>query len=125
MTFLARSTYYFCCQPHISPLQFKTFSFMYPKSNEVKSSYHMELEGLKRALGYLQESGVKVCEVVTDRHSQVKKYTRTQHGSVIHSFDCWHVGKGKYISCFIYALFVYFACCYCCNVPSMSLRING
>ena len=73
----------------------------------------MELEGLKRSLSYLQECGVNISEVVTDRHSQVKKYMKTNHDSIIHSFDCWHIGKGKYKSCsistFFYFLLVTFA----------------
>ncbi|KAH7979003.1 hypothetical protein HPB49_007764 [Dermacentor silvarum] len=41
--------------------------------NEVSSSTHMELKGLKRALASLDESGVNVTEAVTDRHPQVRR----------------------------------------------------
>ncbi|XP_021351033.1 uncharacterized protein LOC110448878 [Mizuhopecten yessoensis] len=66
------------------------------QSNEVKNSYNMELEGLKRCLQFLQDDGVQVTDIVTDRHSQVKKYLRTDHPTVNHWFDVWHVAKGVY-----------------------------
>ncbi|XP_077564047.1 uncharacterized protein LOC144179529 isoform X2 [Haemaphysalis longicornis] len=64
------------------------------QSNEVASSSHMELEGLKRALTALEESGVRVTEAVTDRHPQVRKYFKTEKPEVDHRFDAWHVCKG-------------------------------
>eukprot|EP00795_Rhopilema_esculentum_P005350 gene5350-525_t len=64
------------------------------KANEVKSSYHMELEGLKRGLQYMQDANIHIAEVVTDRHLQIKKYMRTEHTDKKHSFDCWHICKG-------------------------------
>ena len=42
-------------------------------SNEVKNSFIMELEGLKRGLEYLIDCGMAITELVTDRHVQVKK----------------------------------------------------
>ncbi|KAH6920867.1 hypothetical protein HPB50_028142 [Hyalomma asiaticum] len=62
--------------------------------NEVPSSTHMELEGLKRALGSLEASGVHVKEVVTDRHPQVRRYFKVEKPDVDHLFDAWHVCKG-------------------------------
>ncbi|XP_065071075.1 uncharacterized protein LOC135695817 [Rhopilema esculentum] len=64
------------------------------QANEVKSSYHMELEGLKRGLQYMQDANIHIAEVVTDRHLQIKKYMRTEHTDKKHSFDCWHICKG-------------------------------
>lgn len=66
------------------------------QSNEVKNSYGMELEGLKRALHHLQEEGMTISDLVTDRHSQVKKFMRTECPSINHWFDVWHVAKGVY-----------------------------
>jgi len=39
------------------------------QSNEVKSSYHMELEGLQRTIHLLNRSQVKVRAIVTDHHN--------------------------------------------------------
>lgn len=32
--------------------------------------------------------------LITDRHSQIKKYLRTCHPGISHLYDCWHVAKG-------------------------------
>jgi hypothetical protein len=57
----------------------------------------MELEGLKRGMTFL-ERHVKVKDLVTDRHSMVKKYMRENHKEKNHYFDAWHVAKGMIIS---------------------------
>lgn len=46
--------------------------------NEVKSSYHMEKEGFIRSINHVQERGVKIKEIVTDRikeeaHSSIQR----------------------------------------------------
>jgi hypothetical protein len=57
----------------------------------------MELEGLKRALSYLEENaGLDLGCLVTDRHSMVKKYMKDTHPTKKHYFDVWHVAKGKH-----------------------------
>lgn len=66
------------------------------QSNEVNSSYAMELEGLKRCLAFLSSEDVTVSHLITDRHSQVKKYLKDKHPEIIHMFDVWHVAKGVY-----------------------------
>ncbi|XP_071160693.1 uncharacterized protein [Mytilus edulis] len=71
----------------------KILDFQLIQSNEVKGSTHMELEGLKRALGFLKDY-VNIKEVVTDRHSSIKKYMRISEGDKKHLFDVWHVAKG-------------------------------
>lgn len=65
------------------------------QSNEVASSAHMELEGLKRAFNSLDASGIKVTELVTDRHPQIRKFLKTDKPQVDHLFHTWHVCKGK------------------------------
>ena len=64
------------------------------QSNEVKGSYHMELEGLKRGLDYLNDCGLSVSQLVTDRHVQVKKYMSDKKPDKEQNFDVWHVAKG-------------------------------
>jgi uncharacterized protein (DUF427 family) len=41
------------------------------------------------------ERNVKVKDLVTDRHSMVKKYMRENHKDKNHYFDVWHVAKGR------------------------------
>lgn len=56
----------------------------------------MELEGFKRGLRFLIESGIKVKAVVTDQHSSIQKYMREIHSKTIeHYFDIWHISKGN------------------------------
>ena len=62
----------------------------------MKGSYHMELEGLKRGLDYLNDCGLTVSEIVTDRHVQVKKYMSDKQMDKEHYFDVWHVAKGEF-----------------------------
>lgn len=47
----------------------------------------MELEGLKRALQDLDDRGVVIAEVVTDRHPQVRKFFTTERPEVNNFFD--------------------------------------
>ncbi|CAN7943747.1 unnamed protein product, partial [Ixodes hexagonus] len=64
------------------------------QSTEVKSSCHMELEGLTRSLLYFAELGITVEVLVTDRHLQVSAYMKREHPLIQHRFDIWHVSKG-------------------------------
>eukprot|EP00105_Crassostrea_gigas_P041763 XP_019925911.1 PREDICTED: uncharacterized protein LOC109619685 [Crassostrea gigas] len=64
------------------------------QKNEVRNSYAMELEGLQRGLAKIAEEELQVSHLVTDRHSQIKKYMREVHPEVVHWFDCWHIAKG-------------------------------
>ncbi|KAM7290158.1 uncharacterized protein ISCGN_026824 [Ixodes scapularis] len=65
------------------------------QSTEVKSSCHMELEGLTRSLVYFAELGITVEVLVTDRHLQVSAYMKREHPFIQHRFDIWHVSKGS------------------------------
>ena len=44
--------------------------------NEVKSSYHMVLEGLQRTIHLFDRSQVKVRAIVTDRHRQIAAWLK-------------------------------------------------
>uniref|UniRef100_A0A8B8BZW4 Uncharacterized protein LOC111114388 n=1 Tax=Crassostrea virginica TaxID=6565 RepID=A0A8B8BZW4_CRAVI len=72
----------------------KVLDFQLVQSNEVAGSTHMELEGLKRGLRRVEEAGIEVEALVTDRHGMVKKYMRTEHPDKKHYFDVWHLAKG-------------------------------
>ncbi|KAE8277627.1 hypothetical protein D5F01_LYC24383 [Larimichthys crocea] len=45
------------------------------------------------SLQYLEQSGVKVASLVTDRHSQVQKSIRAQKPDIDHFYDVWHLCK--------------------------------
>ncbi|XP_030292200.1 uncharacterized protein LOC115593026 [Sparus aurata] len=64
------------------------------KSNEVGNSVRMEKEGFERSLSFLEDKGVVVKAVVTDRHTGVQKFLREQRPGISHYFDPWHMGKG-------------------------------
>lgn len=58
----------------------------------------MELEGLKRSLEWLiEDNGLAVSHLITDRHSSVKKFMRDEKPGIQHWFDVWHVAKGNKI----------------------------
>ena len=63
------------------------------QSNEVKSSYHMELEGLQQMIQVFDRFQVKVKALVTDRHRQIQAWLRKNWHAVKHYFDCWHIAK--------------------------------
>lgn len=56
----------------------------------------MELEGLKRGLEHLEDAGLHIETLFTDRHGTIKKYMREDHQDKNHFFDVWHVAKGKF-----------------------------
>ncbi|XP_077867910.1 uncharacterized protein LOC100376482 [Saccoglossus kowalevskii] len=64
------------------------------QSNEVKSSCHMEKEGLARSVAYLQGQGINIYKIVTDRHVQIIKWVRENMTDTQHCVDVWHVAKG-------------------------------
>ena len=54
----------------------------------------MEKEGLHRVIQFLQENGLEIEALVTDRHVQIKKWLPETHPSITHYFDVRHVAKG-------------------------------
>ncbi|KAM7309495.1 uncharacterized protein ISCGN_013126 [Ixodes scapularis] len=67
------------------------------QSTEVKSSSHMEKEGLRRGLDNLLNEGLIVGTLITDRHIGVKAMMTTDYPNTKHRFDAWHLAKGKAI----------------------------
>lgn len=55
----------------------------------------MELEGSKRGLDGLQNDGLNISVLATDRHSQIQKWIRETHPQLVHHFNVWHIAKGK------------------------------
>ena len=64
------------------------------QSNEVKSSNHMEKEGLSRAIDFLSANSLTIHTLVTDRHKQITKFISKKHPNIEHRYDVWHVSKG-------------------------------
>ncbi|XP_008298193.1 uncharacterized protein LOC103370809 isoform X2 [Stegastes partitus] len=61
------------------------------QSNEVGGSSHMEKEGLRRGLDFLEAHHLNVDYIVTDRHAQVHKYLKERN--VDQYYDVWHLEK--------------------------------
>lgn len=57
----------------------------------------MELEGLKRCFKYLDQHNISVKTFVSDRHTSIAKWMRTdpdRKDITNHYFDLWHIAKG-------------------------------
>ena len=66
---------------------------LFIQSNEVKSSNHMEKEGLTKALNFVSANYVEVKTLITDRHSQISKFIGKQYPTIEHHYDVWHIYK--------------------------------
>ncbi|XP_050411067.1 uncharacterized protein LOC126825423 [Patella vulgata] len=64
------------------------------QSNEVKSSVHMEKEGLIRCVDWLKTYNIDIGTFVSDRHLQIQKWVRENLDGTNHFYDVWHVSKG-------------------------------
>ena len=71
------------------------FSNIYFKSNEVKNSSWMELEGLKRSVTTLKDAGLSIRTLITDRHKQIGSYVKKELHDTKQYHDIWHVAKGR------------------------------
>lgn len=67
----------------------------------------MELEELRRIVARLQKEGLSLAEIITDRHLQIQKWVREQLPGTKHSFDVWHIAKGKMSAMPIYVIIIY------------------
>ena len=64
----------------------------------MKSSNHMEKEGLRRALVFLAANSMEVSMLITDRHKQINKFLNTKYPEIEHRYDVWHVSKGELLA---------------------------
>ncbi len=53
-----------------------------------------ELEGLKRVVNRMDEEGLVIDTLITDRHRQIGKFVREECPEIRHLFDVWHIAKG-------------------------------
>ena len=61
---------------------------------EVTNSNAMEVEGLARCIKTIEDHGVSITGIATDRHPQVTYFMKTQKNEIIHQYDTFHVAKG-------------------------------
>ncbi|KAL5018258.1 hypothetical protein ScPMuIL_003980 [Solemya velum] len=54
----------------------------------------MEKTVLTRSLKFLDERGLELGILITDRHRQLGKFLREEYPQIVHLFDFWHIGKG-------------------------------
>lgn len=57
----------------------------------------MEKEGLIRSTTFLEEQGLSVETIITDRHVQIRKWLRENMPHIEHLFDVWHIAKGTLV----------------------------
>ena len=55
----------------------------------------MEREGLFRSIKFMQQEGLEIEMLVTDRHVQIAKWMRENQPRIRHRYDVWHVAKSK------------------------------
>ena len=60
---------------------------------EGDNSYWLEIERLQRCLAAVEDHGVQISTVATDRHGGIGKLMREHHGHIDHEYDMWHVAK--------------------------------
>ena len=61
---------------------------------EVANSNAMEVEGLARCISIIEDHGVSINGIATDRQPQVTYFMKTQKSDMSHQFDIFHVAKG-------------------------------
>lgn len=54
----------------------------------------MEPEGLDRCIERVQQDGMEITTLATDRHLQIATMMKTKFNGITHQYDVWHVAKG-------------------------------
>ncbi|KAL1276201.1 hypothetical protein QQF64_035824 [Cirrhinus molitorella] len=72
----------------------KIVHFELVQVTEASSSVAMEPVGFKRAVNTLQQHGITVDVLTTDRSPSIRKIMRVEYPQIHHEFDIWHVVKG-------------------------------
>ncbi|KAG1934115.1 hypothetical protein F2P79_020247 [Pimephales promelas] len=84
----------YCTYTFLDAQSQKVVDFKVISCTQVSSSNTMEIKGFKEALKTIEENGVKVSAISTDRHPQIIKEMRVSNPEKHHEFDPWHVAKG-------------------------------
>uniref|UniRef100_A0A8C6TKS8 Transposase n=1 Tax=Neogobius melanostomus TaxID=47308 RepID=A0A8C6TKS8_9GOBI len=84
----------YCTYTFLDAQSNKVVDFKVVSVTQVSNSNAMELHGFKEALKTIEEDGVQVSTISTDRHPQIVKEMRINNPEKFHEFDPWHVAKG-------------------------------
>ena len=57
------------------------------------NSQRVEFDGFKRLVDRLQECGIRIGSITTDRHKQIRSYMRKFLKHILHQVDVWHIGN--------------------------------
>lgn len=99
-----------------SPAKYSSYTMMNLQSNkvidiqlvqskEVENHAQMEEKGFVQSLNLLEEKGVKVQAIVTDRHEGMEQFLRVEKKEITHYFDPWRIGEGMHFGkCVIWLL---------------------
>ena len=71
----------------------KVVDFKVVSVSQVANSNVMEIKGFKEVLNSVENQGIRVSVISTDRHPQIRKEMRTNHPDNEHQFDPWHLAK--------------------------------
>lgn len=71
----------------------KIVSFSVVQVTEVSSSNAMEKEGLVRCLSSLEDDGVNISCIATDRHVSITSTMAKDYSHIKHQYDVWHLAK--------------------------------
>ena len=71
----------------------KVVDFKVVSVTEVANFNQMEKKGFIKTLTHIEANGIKVDTISNDRHPQIKKEMRVNHGQIDHQFDPWHLTK--------------------------------
>lgn len=64
---------------------------------KLKAAIIWKKEGFVRSIYFINNKGIKIEQIITDRHVQIVKHIREEMPNTKQYFDVWHVAKGKFI----------------------------
>ena len=71
----------------------KVVTFFIAHVRNAGNSANIEKKGLIETLNFLENSGIIMKVLVTERHSQIRKYLRENKPQINHQFDIWHMAN--------------------------------
>ena len=71
----------------------KVVDFEVVSVSQVANSNVMEIKGFKDVLNSVENQGIRVSVISTDRHPQIRKEMCTNHPDKEHQCDPWHLAK--------------------------------